>query len=83
MIAALLVLFATGCAATKEQQRSLDKLSLQTADLRVSLEDMRVKVDDLGNKFILLQEKIDASRADIDKLHVAGLSRPCLRPASR
>lgn len=80
MIAALLALLATGCAATKEQQRSIDKLSLQTADLRVSLEDMRVKVDDLGNKFILLQEKIDASRADIDKLHAAG-AFPSMPPA--
>lgn len=72
-IIALLAFAATGCAATSEQQRSIDRLTLQVTDLRASLEQTRSKVDDLGNKFILLQEKIDASRADIDKLSAAAV----------
>lgn len=65
---AALAFVATGCAGVNEQQRSIDKLSLQVTDLQVSLEQTEAKVDDIGNKFILLQEKIDASRADIEKL---------------
>ena len=81
IIAAVLAFVATGCAATNEQQRSIDKLNLQTSDLKISLEDMRARVDLLGNKFILLQEKIEASRADIDKLNAAGAAQSMMPPA--
>lgn len=67
-------LFAAGCGATKEELRAMDKLGHQSADLKVSVEEMRAKVDDLGNKFTLLQEKIDASRAEIEKLSAASAS---------
>lgn len=67
----VLAFVVTGCAGMNEQQKSIDKLSLQVADLQASLEQTNSKADDLGNKFILLQEKIDASRADIDKLSAA------------
>lgn len=66
-----LALFAfafTGCAGVNEQQLSIDKLSTQVAELKVSLDETRSKTDDLGNRFVLLQEKIASSRADIDKL---------------
>lgn len=81
IIAAAVAFVAAGCAATSEQQRSIDKLNLQTADLKVSLEDMRARVDLLGNKFILLQEKLDSSRADIDKLNAAGAAQSMMPPA--
>lgn len=68
---AALAFVATGCAGMSEQQRSIDKLSLQVADLQASLGLTGAKVDDLGNRFVLLQEKIDASRADIEKLNAA------------
>jgi len=68
---AALAFVATGCAGVNEQQRSIDKLTLQVTDLQASLEQTGAKVDDLGNRFVLLQEKIDASRADIDKLSAA------------
>ena len=70
-IVAVLALAFTGCAGMSEQQKAIDRLTLQVTDIKVSLEETRMKVDDLGNKFILLQEKIDASRADIDKLSAA------------
>jgi len=77
VIAAAALLF-TGCASVSEQQKSIDRLSLQVAELKASLDSTRGKVDDLGNKFVLLQEKIDASRADIDKLAAATV--PALPP---
>lgn len=68
-----------GCAGVSEQQKSIDKLSAEVSELRAALESTRGKADDLGNKFVLLQEKIDASRADIDKLSAASV--PSLPPA--
>lgn len=81
IITAALALLATGCAATSEQQRSIDRLNLQTSELKASLDETAAKVDDLNNKFTLLQEKIDASRADIDKIAAAGAAQPMMPPA--
>lgn len=69
LILAILALAVTGCAGMKEQQQSIDKLKLQTMELRGSLDDTRGRLDELGNKFVLLQEKLEASRAELDKLH--------------
>lgn len=65
---AAVALISTGCAGMQEQQRSIDKLRLQTAELKVSLDDTRGRLDDLGNKFVLLQEKHEASKAELEKL---------------
>jgi tol-pal system protein YbgF len=67
----VLAFVATGCAGMKEQQMSIDKLSMQAAELKASVDETRAKTDDLGNKFVLLQEKLDSSRADIDKLNAS------------
>ncbi|CAG1066680.1 Cell division coordinator CpoB [uncultured bacterium] len=70
IISALAFVFS-GCAGMSEQQKTINNLSVEVADLKTSLSDTRAKVDDLGNKFTLLQEKMDASRADIDRLGVS------------
>jgi tol-pal system protein YbgF len=68
LIISVLALGFSGCAGMSEQQKTINNLSVEVADLKTSLGDTRAKVDDLGNKFTLLQEKMDASRADIDRL---------------
>jgi len=71
-LAAFAVLF-TGCAGMQEQRLAVDKLKLQTAELKFSLDETRARLDDLGNRFVLLQEKLDASRAEIDRLHASAV----------
>lgn len=70
---AVLALVVTGCAGMKEQQQSIDKLLFQNAELKVSLDETRARLDDLGNKFVLLQEKLEASKADIEKLQAGSV----------
>lgn len=71
-LAAFAVLF-TGCAGMQEQRQATDKLKLQTTELKASLDETRARLDDLGNKFVLLQEKLEASRAEIEKLHASSV----------
>lgn len=77
-LAAFVLLF-TGCAGMQEQQRSIDKLRLQNAELKVTVDETRARLDDLGNKFVLLQEKLEASKAEIEKLHASAV--PAAPPA--
>lgn len=69
IVLAVLALSVTGCAGMKEQQQSIDRLKLQSTELKGSLDETRARLDDLGNKFVLLQEKLEASRAELEKLH--------------
>lgn len=78
IVLAILALAVTGCAGMSEQRQSIDKLNLQTAELKGSLDETRARLDDLGNKFILLQEKLDAQSAEIEKLHSS--SAPAVPP---
>ncbi len=58
----------TGCAGMKEQQKAIDQLNTQVADLKASLGNANSRIDDLGNRLTLLHEKTEASRAEIEKL---------------
>lgn len=60
----LSVAVLSGCAGLNEKN---DQLSRQVADLRTSIKEANAKLEDLNNKFLLLQEKVEASRADAGK----------------
>lgn len=58
----------TGCATFGEKDKVVEGLNRQISDLQTSLNETNSRLDELGNKFILLNEKLDASSARIDKL---------------
>jgi len=65
ILCSFLAAFAAGCAGTNAKT---DLMSRQIGELKASLDETNSRVDDLNNKFMLLLEKIEASKSDIDKL---------------
>lgn len=65
-----------GCAGLEGQQKSIDQLSGQMAELRTSMSEANARIDDLGNRIVLLQEKIEETRAEIDKAGTVPASPP-------
>lgn len=68
VIVAFAAIAFTGCAGLNERQGAIDRLSAQVSELRASVDGANGRIDDLGNRLVLLHEKIESSRAELDKL---------------
>ncbi|MDP2689399.1 MAG: tol-pal system protein YbgF [Deltaproteobacteria bacterium] len=68
ILLALVPAFVAGCAGTQKKDEAFQRLTAQIDGLRVSLEGSRARFDELDNKFYLLQEKVEASKQDIEKM---------------
>ncbi len=62
-----------GCAGVNAKT---DLMARQISDLRASLNETNSRVDDLNNKFMLLLEKVEASKSDIERLNTASPAPP-------
>lgn len=72
----IIALAFTGCAGTQEKERAMDRLSFQVMELKTSLDEANSRIDNLGNRFVLLQEKIEASKAEIERLSALPVMPP-------
>lgn len=62
-----------GCAGVNAKT---DIMARQIDELKASLNETNTRVDDLNNKFMLLLEKVEASKSDIEKLNTASPAPP-------
>jgi len=75
--AVLLISLVAGCAAVEEAHRRDDRAMEELARVRAELAETNARVDELGNKFMLLYEKVEANRESALK----GLPVPEAPPA--
>ncbi|TAN60137.1 tol-pal system protein YbgF [bacterium] len=73
LIAALSL--ASGCASFVEKEEH-DRLSTKVDALRQSAEESKTKQDELGNKFMLLYEKMEAARVKMESMNPAKAEPP-------
>lgn len=76
LIFAVAVFPLAGCAGVGGQQKSMDELSRQVAELRISMSEANSRIDDLGNKIVLLQEKIEETRAEVENMGTVPVAPP-------
>lgn len=62
-----------GCAGVNDKN---DLMARRVGELKASLSETNSRVDDLNNKFMLLLEKVEASKNDIEKLNAVSPSAP-------
>ncbi len=62
-ILCLSAIVISGCAGVSSEQ--YDRILQENGALKDRVEDTRARLDELGNKFSLLNEKLDASRATV------------------
>lgn len=77
-IVCLLGVVLSGCAAVSSDE--YDRILRETGALKDRIEDTRARLDELGNKFGLLNEKVDASRADVQRIDKTLSERPLEPP---
>jgi tol-pal system protein YbgF len=66
-------LLAAGCAGMGAEEH--ERLLRQNAEIRASAEDSRARVDELTNKLMLLHEKLEATRSEVERLDKAMAER--------
>lgn len=64
----------SGCAGLNEKEKA--EMSRQILDLRASLDDTNVKIQELNNKFFLLHEKVESTRASVERLSAVPATPP-------
>lgn len=67
--------FASGCASFVEKEEH-DRLSAKVDALRQSVEESKSKQDELGNKFMLLYEKMEAAKVKMESMNPAKAEPP-------
>jgi tol-pal system protein YbgF len=64
-----LVLFFFGCAAVGEKEPLPLKEDLRIVEIKKSIAETNIRLDELNNKFLLLQEKVMTNAEKIEKLN--------------
>ncbi|MEK7678717.1 MAG: tetratricopeptide repeat protein [Deltaproteobacteria bacterium] len=73
LLTAILLPFAlVGCVGVHEMEKAHEDMSRQSAGMKTSLDEATARFEELNNKFILLHEKIEATRAEVAGLKAAG-----------
>lgn len=62
----LLFLLLTGCAGLSEKERQ--EMNGKLSSMRTALDETNAKLEELDNKFILLHEKAEAQKAEIERI---------------
>lgn len=66
LLPAILLPFAlAGCVGVHEMEKAHEDMSRQSAVMKTSLDEARARLEELNNKFILLHEKLEATRAEV------------------
>ncbi len=76
LISAAALFPLAGCAGFGGEQKAIDQLTTQVAELRASVSEANSRIDDLGNRTVLLQEKIEETRAEVENLAAVPASPP-------
>lgn len=76
LLYSVIALSLVGCAGLSDKEKAIDQLNRQVHDLKMSLDDSNSRLSDLNNKFILLHEKVETSRVNIDKLSAVPATPP-------
>lgn len=84
LLTAILLPFAlAGCVGVHEMEKAHEDMSRQSAVMKTSLDEARAKLEELNNKFILLHEKLEATRAEVAGLQAqAATGLPQLKVVS-
>ncbi len=75
-----LPLALAGCVGVHEMEKAHEDMSRQSAVMKASLDETAARLEVLNNKFILLHEKLEATRAEVAGLRAqAGAGIPQLK----
>ena len=70
LLLVVLSIFAFGCTSLQQETKPLEEENLEILDLKKSISEMDMKIEEINNKLFILQEKVNTNRDRIEALEL-------------